>query len=215
MLVSVSLMPPVTSTSPLGRIDTPGQNMLCAVLLIVAAVTAPVLRSRIAVCVYGDVSEPKLRSSSADHTTSLLPGMRAAAAGTSGKPIVGPHWPTTDGPGNGLAPAPIVGGAWPPADRSADAGGAVTLGAPAVAPGRAPVSTIFAAATERARIGETDNAVNRTARTARGIHATFLSVAFACQRPYATVRPNLLPSCDRVTRNRPISPSRLRGTYVR
>src|SRR4029077_12463951 len=135
---SVSLMPPVTSTSPLGRIDTPGQNMLCAVLLIVAAVTAPVVRSRIAVCVYGDVSELKFRSSSADHTTSLLPGMRAAATGTSGKPIVGPHLPTTDGPCDALAPAPLVGAAWPPADGSADAGGAVTLGAPAVAPGRAP-----------------------------------------------------------------------------
>ena len=98
MLVCASLMPPVTITSPSGRIETPGQNMLCAVLLIVAAVTAPVVRSRIAVCVYGDVSVPKSRASSADHTTSLLPGISAAATGTNGNPIVGPHWPTTDGP---------------------------------------------------------------------------------------------------------------------
>ena len=51
MLVSVSLIPPVTTISPLGRIDTPGQNMLCAVLLTVAVLMAPVVRLRIAVCV--------------------------------------------------------------------------------------------------------------------------------------------------------------------
>ena len=51
MLVSVLLSPPVTMISPLGRIETPGQNMLCAVLLTVEALIAPVVRLRIAVCV--------------------------------------------------------------------------------------------------------------------------------------------------------------------
>src|SRR5215469_16606136 len=118
--------------------------------------------------------------------------MSAAATGTSGNPIVGPHCPTTDGPATALAPARIDGAAWPLAEGPAVALAPARIdGAtwpladgPAGAPRRAPVRTILPAATERARTGETDNTVNRTARTARGIHATFLSVAFACQRPY-------------------------------
>ena len=40
MLVCVLPIPPVTMISPSGRIETPGQNMSCAVLLTVALLTA-------------------------------------------------------------------------------------------------------------------------------------------------------------------------------
>src|SRR5579862_8490716 len=156
MLVSVSLIPPVTRISPSGRIETPGQNMLWAVLLTVDAVTAPVVRSRIAVCVYGEEFDPKLRSSSADQTTSLLPGISAAATGTSGKPIVGPHCPTIDG-----FVEVVVACAESIALRSCGVGR------------RAPDSTIRAAAIAVFRAGDTDSAVIRTARTSCALHATF------------------------------------------
>ncbi len=64
--------------------------MLCAVLLTVAAAD----RARREIEDRGlrvrRRTEPKFRSSSADHTSSLLPGISAAATGISGKPIVGP-----------------------------------------------------------------------------------------------------------------------------
>src|SRR5258708_5361449 len=96
MLVWRLLSPPVTMMSPLGQIATPGQNMSWLVLLIVCGLTWPVVRSKMAVCVMF-WPLPKFMFWSADHTTILLLGRTAAATGTSGNPIVGPHWPTTEG----------------------------------------------------------------------------------------------------------------------
>jgi hypothetical protein len=51
MLVFWSLRPPVTMTSPLARMATPGQNMLWSVSTTVSGLTTPVARLRMAVWV--------------------------------------------------------------------------------------------------------------------------------------------------------------------
>ena len=183
-------MPPVTRTLPSVRIETPGQNMSCAVLLTVAPVTWPVVRSSTAVWVYGDAFEPSKfmeAASSADHRTSRLPGTSAAATGMIGKPIVAPQLPTV-------------------AALAAAAALAITVRTPLGRPAR----TIRATATARSEDDASDRAVSRTARTVRGWKATFFTVAFADHRPYATGAPKCTPSVERVTRNRPIRPGDLR-----
>ena len=195
---SVSLMPPVTMISPSGRIETPGQNMLWAVLLIVAGLTAPVVRSTIAVCVIRGVPVPKLRFSSADHTTSLLPGINAAATGTQREADRRP--PLADDrrtrrPRGGACRRDRV-------PRRAAARGL-------------PVSTILAPATDVAPPGETESTVSRTARTRSALHATFLSLVFACHYRRRRRAGTACRLVDRVTRNRPTSPGPARGKYVR
>src|SRR4051794_27311818 len=96
MLVWLALLPPVTTMSPLGKIATPGQNMSWLVLVTVRGLTWPVVRSKMAVSVWLAPREDHMVLLE-DHTSSLLFGRSAAATGTSGKPIVGPHWPTTEG----------------------------------------------------------------------------------------------------------------------
>ncbi len=167
MLVSVFPMPPVTMTSPLGRIDAPGQNMSWAVLLTVALLTAPVAKLRIAVWVYCSAAElSKLSSESADHTTSLSPGTSAAATGTSGKPIVGPHSPMADGlvEASAMCAAPASG-----------AGGGT--------PRTAPASTSREMSTARAPREDSDRTVSRTARTSCSTQPTRFRLRFACHLP--------------------------------
>src|SRR4051812_22771458 len=96
-----------------------------------------------------------------DHTRSLLPGRSAAATGTSGNPIVGPHSPTTEGfvlrLGAGSAPLD---------------GGGCTSGAPR--------REIAAAATEDPEPAANDRAVSLTKRVVTGsIPTCFGSVVFA------------------------------------
>src|SRR6478672_10646303 len=144
MLVCRLLLPPVTTTSPLGKIATPGQNMSWPVLLTVRWLTCPVVRSQMAVCV---MLWPRAEFMVVleDHTRSLLPGKSAAATGTSGNPIVGPHSPTTDGF------VLRVGALGAPKD-----GGDCTSGA--------PCSEIAAAATEDPEPAAYDSAVSLTKR---------------------------------------------------
>src|SRR5579862_3834758 len=198
MLVSVLPIPPVTMTSPSGRIEAPGQNMSCAVLLTVELLTAPVARLRIAVCVYCSSLVPsKLSSASADHTTSLSPGISATATGTSGNPIVGPHWPTTDGL---VEPLAILTPLW------SRAGGDCPCGAPA--------STSREMSIARSADEDTDSAVSRTARTSCATQPTRFRFRFACHVPYATGAPKWLPSLDSRTTKRPITPRIPCGRYV-
>ena len=171
--------------------------MSCAVLLTVAPVTWPVVRSSTAVWVYGDAFEPSKfmeAASSADHRMSRLPGTSAAATGMIGMPIVAPQLPTVAGPAPAAAPATTV--------RTAR---------------RRPARAILAIVTARSEADASDIAVSRTARTLRAWNATSLTVEFGDQVPYATGAPKWTPSVERLTRNRPIRPKNcrpLRGVAV-
>src|SRR5689334_20857416 len=191
MLVCRLLFPPVTMMSPFGNTATPGQNMSCAVLLISRGLTWPVVRSKIAVCVCAAPREDHIVWFE-DHTSSLLFGNSAAATGTSGNPIVGPHWPTSEG--SVLNVGGLTG-------ASTD---------------DAPCSEIPATATEVPEPAANDRAVSRTKRVVTGwIPMCFLFVVLAHVPDAAGVK--CTPSALTLISNRPITPAgRLpcRGSYA-
>ena len=93
------LLPPLIRIFPSGSSEVPGQNMSCPVLATRAWVTLPVVRFRMDVSVLPLVP-PRAMGEFEDQVSSRLPGNRAAATGTSGKLIVGPHDPSDTGRGD-------------------------------------------------------------------------------------------------------------------
>src|SRR5437764_1402540 len=124
--------------------------------------------------------------SSADHTSILLFGRRAAPTGTSGNPMIEPHWPTTEGSVLRLAPLMAL-----------FMVGACTWGAPR--------RDIPATPTEDPEPAADDSAVSLTKRVVTGwIPMCFVSVVFAQVPDAASVK--CTPSALTLTLNRPIAP---------
>src|SRR5579871_5683337 len=129
-------------------------------------------------------------ASSADHTSNLLLGSSAAATGTSGNPIVGPHWPTTEG--------------FVLRTEALTAGLAAGLAAGEFTTG-APRRKIPAAATEVPEPAANETAVSLTNRVVTDwIPTCFVSDVFA-HVPEETV-PKCTPSLLTLTSNPPITP---------
>src|SRR5258708_2482327 len=111
---------------------------------------------------------PKFSFSSADHARSLLPGRSATAAGTSGKPIVGPHLPTTDG---FVLSACALTALLTTADSTSGA----------------PMREIPAALTEDPEPAANDRVVSLTKRVLTGAMPTCLVAVVSAHVPEATV----------------------------
>ena len=112
----------------------------------------------------------KLKSWSADHTSSWLSGRSAAATGTSGKPIVGPHSPTTAG---------LV----------EMAGDFLAFDDEAAPTCRSPCKSISAAATYEPEPAAVDRAVSLTMRTVTGVKPICLTAASSAHVPVAIGAP--------------------------
>src|ERR1019366_1901185 len=124
---------------------------------------------------------------SADHTNSWLLGSNAAAAGTRGKPIIGPHLPTIAGFVLKACALSVIA-----------ANTEVTCGAPR--------KRISAAATDEPPAA-LDRAVSLTKRVITGKMPTLLTGVLSAQVPVATGVPKWTPSELTLIANRPIAPA--------